>query len=220
MKVKVKYLLIVWVVMVLLILWGMTSDASLNSKVKLTGGQFSTKSYSLWELHQYKDTVMMRRSPLCWCPYRAYLEVWHHVTIYSGENRNWIIIDSNLVDKLSEEAQFNRTFAKRFKTSGNRKHKVWLIYRWCKGTRYTVGKKYACDVFQTRCGDCAGIASAFYVLCKAKKIPVRYVMGWTKTGCHAWNRVRVGGKWYWIDATLGYWLQTEQFDGRKVMEMW
>ena len=220
MKVKLKYFIIAWVVLILLMLWAIRANASLNSKVKLTGGQFSTKSHSIWELHQYKDTVMMRRYPLCYCPYKAYLTVWHHVKIYSGDNRNWIIIDADLVDMLSEEARANRAFAKWFKVSGNRKHKVWLIYRWCKATRYIAHVKYARDVFERREGDCAAIAAAFYVLCKAKKIPVRYVMGWTKTGCHAWNRVRVGGKWYWIDATFGYWLQQEQFDGRKVMEMW
>lgn len=220
MKIKLKTFLIVWVVLVLLILWGIRCNASLNSRVKLTGGQFGFKSVSLWELHQYKDTIMMRRYPLCYCPYLAYLEVWHHVSVFSGDNKNWIQIDTDLVDKLSEEADYNRTFAKRFKVSGNRKHKVWLVYRWCKRTQYTEGKKYAKDVFQTRCGDCAGIASAFYVLCKAKHIPVRFVIGWARSGCHAWNRVKVGGKWQWIDCTYGYWIQPEQFDGRTVMEMW
>ena len=220
MKVKLRTLLMVWGLLIILALWAIRANASLNSRVRLTGGQFGFKSVSLWELHQYKDTTMMRRYPLSYCPYHAYLEVWNHVFVYSGENRNWIFIDTNLVDKLSEEANYNRTFARRFKTSGNRKHKVWLIYRWCKRTRYTEGKKYAKDVFQTRQGDCAGIASAFYVLCKAKHIPVGYVIGWTRSGCHAWNRVRVGGKWQWIDCTYGYWIQPEQFDGRTVMEMW
>lgn len=220
MKVKLKYLLIAWGVIIVLLLWAVKVNASLNSRVRLTGGQFGFKSVSLWELHQYKDTTMMRRYPLCYCPYHAYLEVWNNVRIFSGENRNWIAIETDLVDKLSEEAQSNRTFAKHFKVSGNRKHRVWTLYRWCKRTKYTVGKKYACDVFRTRCGDCAGIAAAFYVLCKAKKIPVRYVIGWTKSGCHAWNRVKVGGKWQWIDCTYGYWIQPEQFDGRTVMEMW
>ena len=220
MKIKIKYLLIAWGVIIVLLLWALTAHGSLNNRVRLTGGQFGFKSVSLWELHQYKDTTMMRRYPLSYCPYRAYLEVWHHVSVFSGENKNWIQIDTDLVDKLSEEADYNRTFAKRFKVSGNRKHKVWTIYRWCKRTRYTEGKKYACDVFSTRQGDCAGIASAFYVLCKAKKIPVRYVIGWTRSGCHAWNRVKVNGKWYWIDCTFGYWFDKEQFDGRYVMEMW
>lgn len=220
MKIKLRTLLIAWGVIIVLLLWAVKVNASLNSRIRLTGGQFGTKSYSLWELHQYKDTVMMRRNPLCWCPYRAYLEVWHHVHIFSGENRNWLVIDTDLSNNLSAEATFNRNFAKQFRVSGTRKHKVWRIYRWCKRTRYTVGKKYAKDVFQSRQGDCAAIASAFYVLCKAKKIPVRYVIGWTRNGCHAWNRVKVGGKWQWIDCTYGYWIQPEQFDGRTVMEIW
>ena len=220
MRIKLKYLLIAWVALILLMLWAIRANASLNSRVNLHGGQFGFKSVSLWELHQYKDTTMMRRYPLCYCPYRAYVEVWHHVSVFSGENKNWIQIDTDLVDKLSAEANYNRTFAKRFKVSGTRRNKIWRIYRWCKRTRYTEGKKYACDVFRTRCGDCAGIASAFYVLCKANHIPVRYVIGWTRSGCHAWNKVKVSGRWYWIDCTFGYWLQQGQFDGRHVMEMW
>lgn len=220
MKIKLKTFLIVWVVLVLLILWGIRCNASLNSRVRLTGGQFGFKSVSLWELHQYKDTTMMRRYPLCYCPYRAYLEVWHHVHIFSGENRNWISVDADLCKLLSDDAIYNRQFAQRFPVHGSRKRKVYLIYKWCSATKYRNGLKYARDVFQTRCGDCAGIASAFYVLCKAKHIPVRYVIGWTRNGCHAWNKVKVSGRWYWIDCTFGYWLQQEQFDGRTVMEMW
>lgn len=222
MKVKLKYFLIAWVVVILLMLWALTAHGSLDSRVtkSLTGGAVSTKSHSLWQLHQYKDTELLQKSPLCWTPYHSFVEVWYHVKVYSGQNKNWIEVDTNLIDLLSVEAQYNKAFAKRFKVSGNRKHKVWTIYRWCKRTRYTNGKKYACDVFQTRCGDCAAIASAFYVLCKAKKIPVRYVIGWTKSGCHAWNMVKVNGKWQWIDCTFGYWMQPEQFDGRTVMEIW
>lgn len=203
-------------------LWALTAHGSLDSRVtkSLTGGAVSTKSHSLWQLHQYKDTTLLRKSPLCWTPYHSFVEVWYHVKVYSGQNRNWLEVDTDLVSLLSAEAQANRAFAKRFRVSGNRKHKVWMIYRWCKRTRYTVGKKYACDVFRTRCGDCAGIASAFYVLCKAKHIPVRYVIGWTRNGCHAWNKVKISGVWYNIDATFGYWLSRKQFDWRTVMEEW
>lgn len=201
-------------------LWAIRANASLNSRVRLTGGQFGFKSVSLWELHQYKDTVMMRRNPLCWCPYKAYLAVWHNVRIFSGENRNWLVIDADLTEVLQKDATFNRAFAKRFKVSGTRKNKVWRIYRWVYRIPYTSGKKTAYDAFTTHQADCAGKASAFYVLCKAKHIPVRFVIGWARSGCHAWNRVRVNGKWQWVDCTFGYWIQPEQFDGRTVMDIW
>lgn len=222
MKVNLKYLLIAWGVIIVLLLWAVKVNASLDSRVtkSLTGGAVSTKSHSLWQLHQYKDTKLLRKSPLCWCPYHSFIEVWYHVKVYSGQNRNWIEIDTNLVDKLSPEANYNRAFAKHFKVSGTRRNKVWRIYRWCYKVKYTTGKKYAYDAFTSHQADCAGKAAAFYVLCKAKKIPVRYVIGWTRNGCHAWNKVKVGGKWQWIDCTYGYWLSREQFDGRTVMEMW
>lgn len=220
MKIKLRTLLIACGVIIVLLLWAVRANASLNSRISLHGGQFGFKSYSLWELHQYKDTVMMRRSPLCWCPYRAYLAVWHHVSVFSGENRNWLVIDTDLTELVAEDAQFNRAFAKSFKASGTRKNRLWKIFRWVHGARYTSRKKFARDIFETRQGDCAAFAAAFYVLCKAKGIPVRYVIGWTKSGCHAWNRVRVGGRWYWIDCVYGFWLSKDQFDGRKIMEIW
>lgn len=163
---------------------------------------------------------MMRRYPLCWCPYRAYLAVFYNVEVTTHSNKNWIVVKANLVEMLSEDAEYNRDFANRFRTSGNRQKQISQIFRYCHSTLYRQGKKYAKDVFTTRTGDCAGIASAFYVLCKAKHIPVRYVIGWTKSGCHAWNRVKVSGHWYWIDPTIGLWLSCKQFNGRKVMEIW
>ena len=225
MKIKVKYILIAWVVIVLLILWGMTSDASLDSRVSsiMHGGAVSTKSHSLWELHRYKDTVLLRKSPCRWCPYKAYCVCVKYVEVYANDNRNWIAIRADLFDLLSDDANFNRQFAQRFRVRGSRKRQVYTIYKWCGATKYIAHVKYARNVFETRTGDCAAIASAFYVLCKAKQIPVRYVIGWTSGkngGCHAWNRVKVNGRWYWIDATQHEWLSREQYDGRKVMEMW
>lgn len=186
----------------------------------LHGGAVSTTAHTTWQLFRYRDVTLMRKYPFKWCPFRAYLAVRKHVSISNHDNKNWLEIDTDLIDMLEDEAKANRKFAKGFKVKGNRKQKVRTIYKYCKATTYKIHVKYASNVFQDRQGDCAGIASAFYVLCKAKNIPVRYVIGWDGKYCHAWNRVKLNGKWYWIDATAGKWLKRKQYSGRTVMEMW
>ena len=190
----------------------------LPDRVDLHGGSFSTKSMSLWELHKYKDTELLRKNPLCWCPFKSYLLVGEHVKVESKNNKNYLIIDTDLTELVKEDADYNKSHAIKYK--GTDREKVRKIYKYCLRTKYVLHTKYARDVFEKRQGDCAGIASAFYVMCKKNHIPVRYVIGWADDECHAWNRVKVNGKWYWIDATLELWLNRTQFAGRTVMEMW
>lgn len=189
-----------------------------QNRIDLHGGEFSTKSLALWELHKFKDTELLRKSPLCWCPFKSYLLVDRYVSVINKDNKNWLVISADLIELTKEDADYNKTHAKVYK--GTTKEKVKKIYNYCKKTEYVAHVKTAKEVLETRQGDCAGIASAFYVLCKKNKIPVRYVIGWCDGECHAWNRVKIKGKWYWIDATLENWLSRKQYSGRTVMEIW
>jgi len=220
--IKLRTLIIVWLVIIaLLIFWVRADGKSFDQKVadKLTGGSVSTKSMSLWELQQYRDVNLLRKAPLCYAPWKAYIAVSEYVTIETRNNRYYLVIGTNLKKLLSEDARFNKAFAKAFKATGTKKQQIRKIWKWCSNTKYVTHVKTAREVFTTRQGDCAGISAAFYVLCKVKHIPVRYVIGWGR-GCHAWNRVKVGGQWYWIDCTFRYWLCPTLWDGRTVMEMW
>lgn len=192
----------------------------LTVPLDLSGGSVPTKSHSLWQLYQYKYTTLLRQKPLIYAPYKAYTLIDRYVSIYGKDNQYWISVDADIASIIREDAEYNRKFAKRFPTKKSRKKQVRKIFDYCRKTKYVAHVKYARDVFSTRTGDCAAIASAFYVLCKVKRIPVRYVIGWVKTGCHAWNRVKIGKKWYWIDATTGRWLSRKQFKNRTVMEIW
>ena len=217
MRVKARTLFIGWAVIIAVLLWAFQAD---GYTVDLHGGTFPTKDMSIWELHRYKSTTMMRKSPLKWEPFRAYLEVDRHVHIDCEYNQSCLTIDCDLVALLKDDASFNKRFAKAFKVSGSVKHRVRQIYRYCSKTVYVPHVKTARQVFTLRQGDCAGIASAFYVLCKAKGIPVRYVIGWTRTSCHAWNRVKIKGKWYWVDCTQCKWLKRKLWKHYKIMEKW
>jgi transglutaminase/protease-like cytokinesis protein 3 len=189
-----------------------------TNRINLHGGEFSTKSMSLWQLEKYKYTELLRKTPLCYAPYKAYTLVDSHVHIENKQNKNWLVIDTDLIAETKDDADYNRKHAIKYK--GNAKERVRQIYRYCQKTTYVAHVKTARDVLEYRQGDCAGIASAFYVMCKKNHIPVRYVIGWTKDGCHAWNRVKIKGHWYWIDPTQGYWFSIKQYKGRTVMEMW
>ena len=119
---------------------------------------------------------------------------------------------------VKADADYNKSHAHKYK--GKPKTRLRKIYKYCHRTEYVAHVKTARDVFQKRQGDCAGISSAFYVLCKKNKIPCRYIIGWTDTGCHAWNRVKIGKRWYWCDATLGIYMKRKLPKGWSVMEMW
>lgn len=191
----------------------------MKQKVNLHGGRFPTKSMALWELHRFKDVDLLRMSPLSWCPFKSYLAVDAHVKVENANNKNWLVIDTDLVDIVKADASYNKAHAKVYK--GKPKTRLKKIFRYCARTEYVAHVKFARNVFEERKGDCAGIASAFYVLCKKNKIPVRYVIGWAYGECHAWNRVKLGKKWYWIDPTLEQWISRKQLEGdRTVMEMW
>ena len=219
--IKLRTLIIAWLVIILALLWGIRSCASFDSKVsqKLSGGSVATKSMAIWELYEYKYTTLLRKAPMRYCPWKAYLAVSEYVTIDVKNNRYYLTIHKDIKKLLKDDAAFNKRFAKSFKTTGTRKQQIKKIFKYCSDTKYELHIKTAREVFTRRRGDCAGKAAAFYVLCKAKNIPVRYVIGWS-SGCHAWNRVKVSGRWYWIDCTFRYWLCPDLWDGYRVMEMW
>lgn len=49
--------------------------------------------------------------------------------------------------------------------------------------------------------NCSGYAKAFKYLCDSAEIPCILVLGMGKDESHAWNQVKINGKWYNIDVT-------------------
>lgn len=58
---------------------------------------------------------------------------------------------------------------------------------------------YGC-LYVGRC-VCQGYALAYYRLCRELGLSVRFVYSDPHEGCHAWNLVQVGGKYYYVDCT-------------------
>ena len=192
-----------------------TPQQAFDKKVDLHGGVFRTKKLAIWELYQYKDTKLLRKSPLCYAPWESYVAVDKYVDISNIKNYNALIIKTDLIKIVGKDAKFNKAFARRFKGRS-----MTRIYNYCSRTKYLSHHKTAREVFEHRQGDCAGISSAFYVICKTNHIPVRYVIGWCGNTCHAWNRVRIKGKWYWVDCTIKQKYSRQLWYNYSIMEMW
>ena len=195
-----------------------SSTASFSSRINLHGGRTATKSMAIWELYKFRDTELLRMYPLRWCPWTSYVLVNEYVTIEDEGNQHWLCINADLYDAVIDTAKYNYDHARKYK--GKAKQKVKKIYAYCRKTNYQAHKKTARDVFENRTADCAGISEAFYVMCRKNGIQVKYVIGWCYDGCHAWNMVRLKGRWYYVDATMGRWLHRTLWDGYSVMEMW
>ena len=189
--------------------------SSFDKRVNLHGGITKSKRAALWKVQKYRDTKLLRRPPLCYTPYTSYCLVDKYVEVKTVDNQSALVIKADIADMVVADARYNFLYAQRFHGRN-----VKAIYKYCKRTKYVLYRKSARSVFQYRRGDCAGIASAFYVACRVSGIPVRYVIGWDGIGCHAWNRVKWKGKWYWIDCTYGEYLTRRLWPGFSVMESW
>lgn len=184
-------------------------------EAKIHGGITKTKSMALWELQRYRDTTLMAKSPLCYAPWRAYIAVDKYVEVSMVNDCNALIIHKDITKEVATDATFNRQFCKRFEGRS-----LKGLYRYCRRTKYVIHTKTAREVFEQRKGDCAGISSAFYVMCRTNHIPVHYIIGWADGECHAWNKVKYQGKWYYIDCTLGLYLSRKLWSGYSIMEEW
>ena len=84
------------------------------------------------------------------------------------------------------------------------KEAVRKISKWiCKHTKYKAGTYDNSEdytLFSKGTGVCRDYSDAFWAMCKVCNIPCEYYTG-RAGGAHGWNRVKVSGKWYWIDVT-------------------
>lgn len=198
-------------------------DQRVTAHIK--GGTVKTQTMAQWELFRYKTTVLPKKYPFKYAPWKSFLAIDKYVEVSAVSDRNTLVIDPELYRSIQPEAEANRVKAKRilkrYKVRGKKKAAVKKIRRYVRTGKYITGVKSAGDFFDQHGGDCAAHASAVYVLCKVQGIPVRYCIGGAWGSCHAWNRVKYGGKWYWVDETLDQPPARKLWDGyKKPMEMW
>ena len=200
MKVKLKYLALAWCILISIMLWLFVDSVSAYTK------------------------PVIRYSELSWSSYRAY----HSIKQWRTDNDEMIVYMSKLRTTL-RLGQTNKAWAKR-------KVRKWMKYPVRKRVRkifdyVTENYEYDSDVVwledARRVGraNCSAFADLFYVLCKASKVPVMYVIGWANNGrtawWHCWNRVRIKKTWYWIDCTWGCWLSKKLWKSHsRIIEEW
>ena len=92
--------------------------------------------------------------------------------------------------------------------------KVYAIHQWVtENIYYDYPDAYSTDnniersrtaqiALDRKTAVCKGYAYLFQALCWAQKIPCNCNVGWVSSGgAHAWNLVKVGGEWLWVDTT-------------------
>ena len=184
---------------------GKPFDKKVTDKL-VTGGTVTSQVLAIWELEKYKETQLPKKYPFCYCPWESYVAIDRYITIEARPKTNAFIIDQNLYETVEPIAEQTRTEAKvilkRIGVKGKTKADYMKIRKYVRGGADIKGVKTALGFFDNYGGDCCGYASAVYVLCKVQGIPVRFVIGSWLGRLHAWNRVKLGGVWYWVDETI------------------
>ena len=199
MRIKVKYLFIAWALIMALLLWLFVDSLSANI-----------------------TRPLIPKSELQWSSYHGY-----HCILYWQDDK--VTYSASRVRQTLKACKLNRQWAQK-------KVKKWMRYPIKKRVRkifdyITENYEYDSDYIwleQARThgrANCSAFADLFYALCKASKVPVRYVIGWANNGrtawWHCWNRVKVQKKWYWIDCTWQNWLSRKLWKSHsRIIEEW
>lgn len=119
------------------------------------------------------------------------------------------------------------------KNSDSDREAVRKIAYWiCKHTKYAYGQydnAEAGTLFSKGRGVCRDYSDTFWAMCKVSGIQCEYYAGTvTGGGRHGWNRVKIEGKWYWIDVTWmdcgksinkNYYLKRKLWKNHKITEL-
>lgn len=197
MKIKAHTLFIVWVLLTALALWALVDSLSAGI-----------------------TRPVIPKSELKWSSYHAY----HCIIMWEGDR---VTYSASRIRQTLKACEGNRKWAKRMvkrlklKKCSVRK-KVQRIFDYIV-TSYGYDSAYIWLEQARRSGaaNCSAFADLFYALCKAAKVPVRYIIGQADGGYHCWNRVRLKHTWYWIDCTWGLWLSKKLWRTHgRIVEEW
>ena len=201
MKTKLKYLVMAWCLAVGIMLWLFVDSLSANI-----------------------TRPLIPKSELKWSSYHAY----HSLLYWEGDK---VTFSASKLRTTLKACEGNKAWAKRMVKKLHLmrypvKKRVRKIYDYIYWT-YDYDSNYVWLEQARKSGyaNCSAYADLFYCLCKASKVPVRYVIGWadsgTNRGWHCWNRVKIKRTWYWIDCTWGRWLSRKLWRSHsRIVEEW
>ena len=198
MRVRLHTLLMVWVLLTALALWALIDS--------LSAGRITRP--------------LIPQSNLKWSSYHAY----HCIIMWEGDR---VTYSASRIRQTLKACEGNRKWAKKMvkRLKLNKcsvKKKVQRIFDYIV-TSYGYDSNYVWleQARRSRAANCSAFADLFYALCKAAKVPVRYVIGQADGGYHCWNRVRLKHTWYWIDCTWGLWLSKKLWRTHgRITEEW
>lgn len=197
MRIKIRTLVIVWVLLFALTLWAFVD--SLSASI---------------------TRPLIPKSELKWSSYHAY----HSLLYWDGDK---VTFSASRLRTTLKACEGNKKWAKKMVKRLHLmrysiKKRVRKIYNYIYWT-YDYDSNYVWLEQARKSGyaNCSAYADLFYCLCKASKVPVRYVIGRVGDSWHCWNKVKVGKKWYFIDCTLERWLSRKLWRTHsRIIEEW
>lgn len=150
---------------------------------------------------------VIRESVLSWSSWHAYCCI-----INRYDDRTTEVVNSAIRDTIKVAKQ-NRVWARKTakKLKLNKMSNKKAVYTICEYIEdnydYDSSKGFLELAIKSKRANCTAYADLFYVLCKARKIPVRYIRGTARgmeTYSHCWNQVKINKKWYWVDTCWSY----------------
>lgn len=106
--------------------------------------------------------------------------------------------------KQKDKAYLRQIIKTETKNCKNDLEKVKAIHDWMvKNISYdtTYRQHNASDTLNNKVAVCSGYSTLFWNFMKEMGIPCEIVLGYSRGSSHAWNEVKLGGKWYYIDVT-------------------
>ena len=201
MKTKLKYLVMAWCLAVGIMLWLFVDSLSANI-----------------------TRPVIRKSELKWSSYHAY----HCILYWQDDN---ITYSASRIRQTLKACESNKAWAKKMVRKlhlmrypvKKRVRKIFDYIYWTYD--YDSSFVWLEQARKSGYANCSAYADLFYALCKASKVPVRYVIGYadngTNRGWHCWNKVKIKKRWYWIDCTWGSWLSRKLWRTHsRIIEEW
>lgn len=197
MQIKLHTLLTVWVLLMILALWALIDSLSAGI-----------------------TRPVIPKSELKWSSYHAY----HSILYWDGDK---VTYSMSRIRQTLKACEANKRWAKKMvkrlklKKCSVRK-KVSRIFTYItEGYEYDSAYIWLEQARRSGAANCSAFADLFYALCKAAKVPVRYIIGQADGGYHCWNRIRLKHTWYWIDCTWGLWLSKKLWKTHgRITEEW
>ena len=186
----------------------------LNKKMKAaleSGKTVRVKTtLSLPECVYYLDQLIYNTTVLRYATYHAYktLKETDAIRLKQGKTYCVYTVDGKALAPLVAEAKANRELVdKAIRSLGIRKTvTVRTAIKDVSDYLYYIvpsnrQPRWANDLLTKKGGNCAAHSAAFKAFMVQIGIPCEFLIGNIDEGCHAWNRVKIDGKWWYIDVT-------------------